>query len=274
MKVLDKGYLEIVDVMGDDNAIADAARVSFGKGLLAPEEKVKNRGLIHRLMKNGHTMPFAHAVVKVKVKMPIFVARQWVRHWSLAQAWNEISGRYVDIAPDHYIPEAARMQAADAYAKARKNLPVSHPPNTQRAQELLRDSQTNTHQVETLLLDAGVPRELARSNTPLSRYTEVVITGSLKDWLWGFLRQRLDSHAQYEIRVYAEALKTELTALFPWTMAEFEDNVEQAHTFSGKEMDTLREVLKNVPLIELGFVDMRAKDAESYLRAIGRYDGF
>ncbi len=211
-KVLDKGFVRLVDSMGDDSSVVQAARVSYQKGTKTKKEDAK---LISYLMKNRHTTPFEMVEFKFHAKMPIFVARQWVRHRTANI--NEVSARYSVLPADFYIPEALREQDM----KNKQGSLVVHNSNkdNKNIERILQHSIKAYMLYEKLLKD-GVGREMARIVLPLNIYTEWYWKIDLHNLL-NFLRLRLDKHAQYEIRVYAEAMLKIIEDIVPVSVKTF-----------------------------------------------------
>jgi thymidylate synthase (FAD) len=208
--VLDNGMIRLVEMLGGDNAVVQAARVSFGAG--SKGEK-KDRLLIDYLMEHGHHTPFEHAVLKFHVKCPIFVARQWFRHrWS---SFNEISGRYTEMKDELYRPERWRTQKDLNYKFA--NLPEEE---TRECSEKLTDMYGKIYALYEELLAQGIAREQARIILPLSLYTQFYWTVNARS-LINFLMLRLDEHAQYEIRVYAQKINEMFQEKMPWSHEAF-----------------------------------------------------
>ncbi len=210
-KVLDKGFLRLIEFMGGDEAVVEAARVSYGKGLKGEE---KDKRLIFYLMEHEHMTPFEHSVFKFHVKCPIFVSRQWFRHrWG---SYNEISGRYTEYPEEYYIPDKLRVQS-------KKDKQMSEFGNIEDEKILLekiKNLYEDIFRVYKELLDKGVARELARIICPLSTYTQFYWTVNARS-LMNFLRLRLDIHAQYEIREYAKCILKVFKEKMPWTYEAF-----------------------------------------------------
>ncbi|MBI3721267.1 MAG: FAD-dependent thymidylate synthase, partial [Fimbriimonas ginsengisoli] len=207
--VLDKGFVRLVDYLGGDQRIVQAARVSYGEGTKSFRQ---DRALIHYLLKNWHTSPFEQVQLTFHAKMPIFVARQWVRHRTARL--NEISGRYSVMRDEFYVPDPAHVRyqsERNKQGRADEALPL---PEAEEVVRRFRKEQAELYASYEELLSKNVARELARANLPNSLYTE---------WYWQidlhnllrFLHLRMDSHAQYEIRVFAEAMATCAKAVAP-----------------------------------------------------------
>lgn len=233
--VLDKGFVRLVDYMGSDARIVQAARVSYGAGTKSVRE---DRGLIHYLMRNDHTSPFEQVVLTFHAKMPVFVARQWVRHRTARL--NEVSGRYSVMPDEFYVPapDAIRKQAK-VNKQARSDEVVE---GAEGIAESMRREQEEAYARYQSMLEAGVAREVARANLPLSLYTEWYWQIDLHN-LFHFLRLRLDAHAQYEIRVYAEALARCAQAVSPLAYEAFEEHILGSVRFSQAECQALSALL-------------------------------
>ena len=210
-KVLDQGFVELLDTFGDDLTVVNAARVSFHKestSLTKGDEK-----LIHYLADHHHTSPFFHPQIRMRLKMPIFVAREWYRH-TIGFARNEVSRRYVDEAPVCYAPEVVR--ARDAKLKqGSKAEPVEL---NDLAKEMIEDMNHKACETYQELLDMGVAPEVARTVLPQGMYTEFIETASLCAYA-RLCQLRLDPGAQWEIRQYAEAVRLLLLSKFPVSWA-------------------------------------------------------
>lgn len=235
--VLDKGFVRLVDYMGGDERIVQAARVSYGSGTKTYRQ---DRGLIHYLLRNWHTSPFEQVQLTFHTKMPIFVARQWVRHRTARL--NEISGRYSVMKDEFYVPEPDQIRyqsESNKQARSEERLPAED------AQEVIRKMEEEQRAVYAnyqAMLEMGVARELARSNLPLSLYTEWYWQIDLHN-LFHFLALRADAHAQYEIRVYADAMAQCAKAVAPLAYEAFEEHRMGSVTFSKAECEALGRIL-------------------------------
>jgi thymidylate synthase (FAD) len=224
--VLDHGFIRVVDYMGDDAAVVQAARVSYGKGTKKVSE---DRGLIHYLMGHGHTTPFEMCEIKYHVKLPIFVARQWIRHRTANV--NEYSARYSILDNEFYIPAPDQL-AAQSTGNRQGRGEVLAGEEAARVLALLREDalRAHRHYVEMLNEDEagqpidparrGLARELARMSLSLNFYTQWYWKTDLHNLL-NFLSLRGDAHAQYEIRAYAEAMMGTLERWVPMTAEAF-----------------------------------------------------
>lgn len=235
--VLDKGFVRLVDYMGGDARIVQSARVSYGAGTKTYRQ---DRGLIHYLLRNWHTSPFEQVVLTFHAKMPIFVARQWVRHRTAKL--NEISGRYSVMKDEFYVPEPAQVRFQSESNKQGRSDEALPPDAAAAAIETMREEQRQVYANYQGLLEKNVARELARSNLPLSLYTEWYWQIDLHN-LFHFLRLRLDPHAQYEIRVYAEAMAQCARAVAPLAYEAFEEHILGSVTFSRAECEALSRLL-------------------------------
>ncbi|HVL39003.1 MAG TPA: FAD-dependent thymidylate synthase [Fimbriimonadaceae bacterium] len=228
IQVLDKGFVRLVDYMGGDARIVQSARVSYGAGTKTFRQ---DRGLIHYLMRNWHTSPFEQVQLTFHTKMPIFVARQWVRHRTARL--NEISGRYSIMKDEFYVPtpENVCVQSESNKQGRAEALPLEQALQLIASfeEELNRSYRSYEH-----YLEQGVARELARAVLPLSLYTEWYWQIDLHN-LFHFLRLRMDPHAQYEIRVYGEALARCAKAVAPIAYEAFEEHILGSITFSRAE---------------------------------------
>jgi len=218
--VLDHGVVRVIDYMGDDAAITQAARVSYGRGT----KKVSNdAGLIRYLMRHWHSTPFEMCEVKFHVKLPVFVARQWIRHRTANV--NEYSARYSILDREFYIP-APEQLAAQSVVNNQGRGDVLQGEEAQRVLDMLREDAERSydHYEEMLSQDgqAGLARELARMNLPANVYTQWYWKVDLHN-LFHFLRLRADAHAQYEIRVYADLMCEIVRDWVPLAFAAFED---------------------------------------------------
>jgi thymidylate synthase (FAD) len=226
LPVLDHGFVRVIDYMGDDGAVVQAARVSYGKGTKRLNE---DRGLIQYLMRHRHTTPFEMCEIKYHVKLPIFVARQWIRHRTANV--NEYSARYSILDNEFYLPapEHLAVQSSTNRQGRGEALP---PDEAQRVLDLLREDAARAYRDYAFMLNedeggkaldekrSGLARELARMNLSLNFYTQWYWKTDLHNLL-NFLSLRADAHAQYEIRVYAEAMIETLERWVPMTAEAF-----------------------------------------------------
>lgn len=236
IKVLDKGFVRLVDYMGGDARIVQSARVSYGGGTKTVRQ---DRGLIHYLLKHAHTSPFEQVQLTFHTKMPIFVARQWVRHRTARL--NEISGRYSIMRDEFYLPEPEHVcsQSESNKQGRAEALPAEE---AHAIIEAMEREQRETYANYEKLLEKNVARELARVNLPNSLYTEWYWQIDLHN-LFHFLRLRMDAHAQYEIRVYAEAMAQCAKAVAPLAYEAFEEHLLGGVKFSRAECEALAAML-------------------------------
>ncbi|MES1153021.1 MAG: FAD-dependent thymidylate synthase [Dongia sp.] len=247
--VLDHGFVRVIDYMGDDAAVVQAARVSYGKGTKKVSE---DKGLIHYLMRHRHSTPFEMCEIKFHVKLPIFVARQWIRHRTANV--NEYSARYSILDREFYIPAAEHLAAQSASNRQGRG-DVLTGDEAKRVLDLLRQDSENAydHYADMLneneageRVDAakqGLARELARMNLSLNFYTQWYWKIDLYNFMH-FLSLRADAHAQYEIRAYAEAMVAILKRWVPLTAEAFEQHRLRAVTLSKGALSVVRRMLK------------------------------
>jgi thymidylate synthase (FAD) len=234
---LDKGFVRLVDYMGGDQRIVQSARVSYGSGTKSYRQ---DRALIHYLIRNWHTSPFEQVQLTFHTKMPIFVARQWVRHRTARL--NEISGRYSVMKDEFYVPNGENIRPQSANNKQGRSDERFSPEVEAALVEQFSTEQKQAYANYEGLLDQNVARELARANLPVSLYTEWYWQIDLHN-LFHFIRLRLDPHAQYEIRVYAEALAECAKAVAPMAYEAFEEHILGSVTFSKAECAALVRML-------------------------------
>ena len=233
---LDRGFVYLVDYMGGDASIVQSARVSYGLGTKTVSE---DRGLIRYLMRHQHSTPFEMVELKFHLKMPIFVARQMIRHRTANV--NEYSGRYSIMPDEFYVPSAEHVSVQSATNRQGGGEQV----DAARAAEVIALIDTEQRMVRDgyeKMLDWDIRRELARVNLGVSQYTEWYWKNDLHN-IFHFLKLRLDDHAQYEIRVYAEAMAQIVKAVAPIAWEAFEDYSLNATRFSGLEIEALSRLL-------------------------------
>ena len=229
LSVLNRGFVRLVDYMGGDASIVQAARVSYGPGTKTVRE---DRNLINYLMRHRHTTPFEMVELKFHIKLPIFVARQWIRHRTANV--NEQSLRYSVMPDEFYMParESIGVQSR-SNRQGRSNTDVPEALR-ERVLDILRTVPEFTYPIYQELLEAGIARELARISLPVSAYTEWYWKIDLHN-LFHFLSLRADPHAQYEIRQYAAALAKCAKAVAPHAYGAFEEYTLHATTLSAHE---------------------------------------
>lgn len=244
-KILDHGFLRVIDYMGDDAAVVQAARVSYGGGTKSVSS---DEGLIRYLMRHRHSTPFEMCEIKLHVKLPIFVARQWVRHRTANV--NEISARYSILDKEFYIPEPEQIALQSSDNKQGRGEVVT-PDQAHAVRQLLIHSSSASHAAyDTLLNEPGseyykeqnpqIARELARIGLSLNTYTQWYWKTDLHN-LFHFLGLRADPHAQHEIRVYAEKALEITRDWVPASTKAFEDYRLNAVTFSAQQLSAMRE---------------------------------
>jgi thymidylate synthase (FAD) len=243
--ILDHGLLRVVDVMGNDSSIVQAARVSYGDGTKTINE---DKGLINYLMKHRHTSPFEMCEIKLHIKLPIFIARQWIRHRTANV--NECSARYSILPEEYYIPEIENIAPQSSKNKQCRGGEISND-EAKNAQKLMEESSKKAYQNYITLLgsedETGIAREIARGVLPLNMYTEWYWKVDLHNLLH-FIKLRIHPHAQYEIRVYAEKLAEIVKQWCPIAYSAFEEHVLNAHTFSRKQIEVLKKLLSGVEI--------------------------
>jgi thymidylate synthase (FAD) len=240
-EVLDHGFVRVIDYMGDDNAICQAARVSYGKGTKAVSN---DAGLIRYLMRHWHSTPFEMCEIKLHVKLPVFVARQWIRHRTANV--NEYSARYSILDREFYIPAPDHLNAQSVVNNQGRGELLEGEEAARVLQILKDDSNRCYDSYEAMISDegqSGLARELARMNLPMNIYTQWYWKVDLHN-LFHFLRLRADAHAQYEIRVYADAICNIVADWVPAAYGAFEDYRLGGANLSGKAMDCIRRMLK------------------------------
>lgn len=217
--LLDHGFIRLVDCMGNDESVVRAARVSYDAAWRAGENEGSDARLIHYLWKHEHATPFESVVFTFDMKMPIFVARQLMRYRTAV--FNELSGRYRELPEECYLPAANQIRAQSKTNKQGSDGLVDDT-GSRRAVNILDGQNKNAFAAYRTLLGFGVARELARTVLPLSTYTHLFMTVNLRN-LFHILKQRLDSHAQMEIRVYAEAMLELIRPVVPVCVAAWEE---------------------------------------------------
>ena len=272
--VLDHGFIRVIDYMGDDAAVVQAARVSYGRGTRRVSE---DAGLIRYLMRHRHSTPFEMCEIKYHVKLPIFVARQWIRHRTANV--NEYSARYSILDREFYLPAPEHLAAQSSVNRQGRG-DVLAGDEAAHVLDLLREDATRCydHYAEMLNEDAsgaardpsrqGLARELARMNLTLSTYTQ---------WYWKidlynllhFLSLRADAHAQYEIRAYAEAMLATVAAWVPVAHQAFLDYRLGAVTLSAQMLDAVRRMLAG-EVVEQASSGLNRREWEELMAALQR----
>jgi len=238
VKVLDHGFIELVDTMGTDAAIEKAARVSYsGDGEV--RKISETRALLRYMMKHGHTSPFELAEIVLHVKLPIFVERQWIRHRTAST--NELSARYSELPEEFYVPDVKQVCYQSTANKQGREGPIDIE-QAQAFQESCRDNAGEAFNYYHNHLEVGIAKETARINLPLSVYTR-------KYWkmdagnLMHFMKLRCDPHAQWEIRQYANVIFDIFKAWLPVTAEAFVDYKRDALTLSRMEVNALKRLM-------------------------------
>jgi thymidylate synthase (FAD) len=272
--VLDHGFVRVVDYMGDDAAIVQAARVSYGRGTRAANE---DKGLIRYLMRHRHSTPFEMCEIKYHVKLPIFVARQWIRHRTANV--NEYSARYSILDREFYLPAPAQLAAQSSVNRQGRG-DVLEGEEARRVLDLLREDATRNydHYLEMLnedeqgqVLDegrSGLARELARMNLTLNAYTQWYWKTDLHN-LFHFLSLRADAHAQYEIRVYAEAMMRTAEAWVPIAAGAFRDYRLGAVTLSAQMLSIVQRMVAGEQVAQEGS-GLSKREWRELMESLGR----
>jgi thymidylate synthase (FAD) len=249
INVLDHGFVRVIDYMGDDSAIVQSARVSYGKGT----KKISNdQGLIKYLMRHRHSTPFEMCEIKFHIKLPIFIARQWIRHRTANV--NEYSARYSILDKEFYIPSIENIAAQSTINNQGRGEILSSEEASNVISILKADAEQTYANYESLLNESsegavldenksGIARELARMNLTLNTYTQWYWKIDLNNLLH-FLALRADDHAQYEIKVYADAMLDIVKKWVPITYSAFDDYRVGGTELSAKEVNFLRKLIK------------------------------
>lgn len=248
-ELLDHGFVRVIDYMGDDNAIVQAARVSYGKGTKKIQQ---DQGLINYLMRHRHTTPFEMCEIKFHVKLPIFVAREWIRHRTANV--NEYSGRYSIMSKEFYLPTVDNLGAQSTSNRQGRGASLSPEESAEVLKILRHDAEQSYAHYEQMMnttedgsiIDSsktGLARELARINLTLNYYTEWYWKIDLHNLLH-FLSLRADSYAQYEIRVYAETMMTIVERWLPLTFAAFKNYRLNAAHFSEQGLAAIKRMIQ------------------------------
>tara|TARA_B100000949_G_scaffold33536_1_gene27027 strand:- start:1834 stop:2769 length:936 start_codon:yes stop_codon:yes gene_type:complete len=249
-KVLDSGFIRVIDYMGDDSAIVQSARVSYGEGT----KKVSNdKGLIRYLMKNWHTTPFEMCEIKFHIKLPIFIARQWIRHRTANV--NEYSARYSILDKEFYIPRPEHMSSQSSTNKQGRGTNLSKKDTEKFIKILKDDADRNYKHYENMLNEnqsgeiinddkEGLSRELARINLTLNTYTQWYWKIDLHNLLH-FLFLREDPHAQYEIQAYAEIILNKIVKRWvPHTYSAFKEFQLESYNLSKTAIEVIKKKLQ------------------------------
>ena len=254
IKVLDHGFIRVIDYMGDDAAIVQAARVSYGKGTKMLSQ---DKGLINYLMRHYHTTPFEMCEIKLHIKLPIFIARQWIRHRTANV--NEYSARYSILDKEFYLPDPQNIEIQSQSNKQGRE-GILDPNKAQRVLDILREDSLRCYDnyMDLLNLDEktgevkdpnkdGIARELARMNLTLNYYTQWYWKIDLNNLLH-FLRLRADAHAQYEIREYSNIMLDIVSKWVPLTYEAFTNYRKDSVNLSKTGVEILKKMLKGKKL--------------------------
>ncbi len=275
LPVLDHGFVRVIDYMGDDSAIVQAARVSYGRGTKRSRD---DRGLINYLMRNWHTSPFEMCEIKLHVKLPIFVARQWIRHRTANV--NEYSARYSVLDNEFYVPDREQLRAqSTANHQGRGELLETD--EAEHVLDILREDAVRSYSHYDEMLNEGpdgepvdpskqgLARELARMNLSLSFYTQWYWKVDLHN-LMHFLRLRADSHAQFEIREYADLISEQVMKRWvPQTHAAFENYRLGGAQLSAQQLDVVQRMLRGEE-VERSSTEMSPAEWRELMATIGR----
>lgn len=237
IKVLDDGHVRLIDHMGSDSDVANAARVSYAKGTKTLRKDVE---LLRYLMRHGHYSPFAMCQVKIGMRLPIFVANQLTRHDRFH--FNFMSARYSEMPKEKWEPHEFREQGGGDNKQAGTG--VVDAEGASYYDDKIKTAYGYAEFTYNELMLHGLCREQARTVLPMGQYTECFTTATLGDWM-SFLRKRMDAHAQAEMQEYANAIFKILNKIYPESMAAFLDYQHKSVTFSGPEMNMLEEIIKN-----------------------------
>lgn len=240
-QVLDHGFVRVVDYMGDDAAICQAARVSYGRGTKSVQN---DEGLIRYLMRHWHSTPFEMCEIKLHVKLPVFVARQWIRHRTANV--NEYSARYSILDREFYIPAPDHVAAQSEINNQGRGATLEGEEAARVLDILKSDSDRAYDNYEAMISQddqQGLARELARMNLPANIYTQWYWKVDLHN-LFHFLRLRADSHAQYEIRVYADAICEMVADWVPFAYRAFSDYHLGGAQLSAAALDCVQRMVK------------------------------
>ena len=271
--VLDHGFVRVIDYMGDDSAIVQAARVSYGRGTSRTRD---DRGLIRYLMRHRHTTPFEMCEIKLHVKLPIFVARQWIRHRTANV--NEYSGRYSILDREFYVPSAEQLAEQSRSNRQGRGAQLSATQAIEVQRLLREDAERCYDHYEHLLNEdeAGAPRrpddpqlarELARMNLNLNYYTQWYWKIDLHNLLH-FLALRIDDHAQYEIRVYGEAMARIAEAWVPMAWEAFTDYRLRGALFSRAELQAIKARLRG-EMPDLAALGLSPREQREFYSKLG-----
>ena len=282
LPVLDQGFVRVVDYMGDDEAVVQGARVSYGRGT---RQVSGERGLIRYLMRHRHTTPFELCDLKLHVRAPIFVARQWFRHRTASI--NEYSARYSVLEREFYVPDAATVATQSASNRQGRG-EAADADTARQVIETLRAEAARSYDAYLWMLNQdeagqvadpgreGLTRELARVTLPVSIYTQFYWKVNLWNLLH-FLDLRADAHAQHEIRVYAQAILGVVARWVPTVHEAFQDYVRNAATLSAQQLQVVRAALAGAGPVDAAAMGLSGRETRDLIEAMpelaGRIDG-
>ncbi len=260
-KVLDKGFVRLIDYMGDDSAIVQAARVSYGQGTKTVNE---DAGLISYLMRHRHTTPFEMCEIKLHVKLPIFIARQWFRHRTANV--NELSGRYSVIKDDFFVPESHCISEQSKDAKQGRDKAIDPHKASMISQQIESHALDSFAKYNHLLEEYNLTREVARVILPQSAYTEMYWKIDLHNLLH-FLSLRMASGAQKEIRDYANVIANDMVQKWvPKTYQSFLDSRVNSVNFIGQDLEHLASMMDRDKLV--AFVEEHRNSKKGVMREL------
>jgi thymidylate synthase (FAD) len=250
IKVLDHGFVRVIDYMGDDSAVVQAARVSYGRGT---KKSLQDKGLINYLMRHRHTTPFEMCDIKFHIKLPIFIARQWIRHRTASV--NEYSARYSILSNEFYLPDRENLTPQSSTNKQGRSSEALPENIALRVLATIKEDSLRCYKNYVAMMNqdeqgniidednVGITRELARINLTLNHYTEWYWKINLHNLLH-FLALRADSHAQYEIRVYAEVMLDIVKAWVPFVYEAFIEHRKNGANISKTGLEIVRKMVK------------------------------
>jgi thymidylate synthase (FAD) len=250
IKVLDHGFVRVIDYMGDDSAVVQAARVSYGRGT---KKSLQDKGLINYLMRHRHTTPFEMCDIKFHIKLPIFIARQWIRHRTASV--NEYSARYSILSNEFYLPDRDNLTPQSSTNKQGRSSEALPENIALRVLATIKEDSLRCYKNYVAMMNqdeqgniidednVGITRELARINLTLNHYTEWYWKINLHNLLH-FLTLRADSHAQYEIRVYAEVMLDIVKAWVPFVYEAFIEHRKNGANISKTGLEIVRKMVK------------------------------
>lgn len=271
---LNHGFVRVVDTMGAEGAIVQAARVSYGEGTTTPSD---DRSLLRYLMRHRHTTPFEMCEIKLHVKLPIFVARQWIRHRTANV--NEYSARYSILDGEFYFPDVENMQEQSNTNKQGRGVDLDEAQAKVFLSYLHQDAAVAYDHYQEMVGagiyeddgNANLAREIARMNLPANIYTQWYWKVDLHNLLH-FLTLRCDPHAQYEIRVYANAIAEIVRLWVPEVWQAWQDYTFNAHTFSHQELQMLRALVRGQPADEKLMKQLSNRELNEFNKVLGLVD--